>query len=321
MKSPISANKEEGIEDEYLPENLMRSSKNRPISAKIDSANKQKRPITAKHPPINIKSGKQNQLAFAIINKLKPNKVNIDKEQLYEDNMALKVKINGLQEELVRLKTKLSQMEKELNKKEEQNEQLVPSKSNFLISKLKNTIKDLKFEMVHKNEEIGRIKQTVKSTKLSEIEIEIQAYIDECTRLRHHLEEVMRQRDMQIAQFSPMQATELNEQEKFLINNLKKENENLNQALLLGKDEITKWRERVIELEKDKKKQGSKRGEINVFRGEIKGLKTKIEQMSKEFGVKENGLKDEISKQKKVINEFTIESQRKKSTLQSYLKS
>lgn len=32
-------------------------------------------------------------------------------------------------------------------------------------------------------------------TRLNELEVEIQAYVDECTRLKHHLHEIIKERD------------------------------------------------------------------------------------------------------------------------------
>ncbi len=39
---------------------------------------------------------------------------------------------------------------------------------------------------------MGNLKKNIKSTKLGEIEIEVRMYADECTRLRHMLEETLR---------------------------------------------------------------------------------------------------------------------------------
>ena len=39
------------------------------------------------------------------------------------------------------------------------------------------------------------MKKNVRSTRLTEIEIENKMYIDECTRLRHQLEEVIKSKD------------------------------------------------------------------------------------------------------------------------------
>ena len=243
---------------------------------------------------------------FSILSKLKPRKIAIDKERLYEENMALKLRNNTLNEDNLRLKTKISQIEKELNKKEEQAE-FSYLKPTHLLANLKNSIKDLRQEIGQKNEEIVRLKRNIKNTKIGEVEVEVQAYIDECTRLRHHLEEIMRQKDTpQAAQ--NFNVDEQNMQQSILLNNLRKENDNLNQALLLGKDEINKWRERVQELEKERKKNAIKKGEISGYKSEIKQLKSQIELTSKEFASKEIALKEELTKQKKAVIEFSNKS-------------
>ena len=237
----MSLNKDEdsGREDEFPFEKVNARSNNfRPVSAKNSDFSKPKRPITAKHPPINLRKERNKNSDFSILTRLKPRRVNIDKERLYEENMALKLRNNGLSEDLIRLRTRMSQVEKELNKKEEQNDHFQVLKPAHLINSLKSSIKDLKSEIQQKNEEIGRLKKNIKSTKINEIELEVQAYIDECTRLRHHLEEIMRQRD------TPQMTQGLNDekslQQSFLVNNLKKENESLNLAISQGKEEIDK---------------------------------------------------------------------------------
>ena len=56
---------------------------------------------------------------------------------------------------------------------------------------LKKQIKDLKTDNQKKEEELEMIRKNIKNTKAVEIEMEIKSYKDECTRLRHKLEELM----------------------------------------------------------------------------------------------------------------------------------
>jgi hypothetical protein len=60
---------------------------------------------------------------------------------------------------------------------------------------LKRKIKDLQMNSSNKTEEIEALKRNIKSTKITEIEIEMKMYMDECTRLRHQLEEVIKSKD------------------------------------------------------------------------------------------------------------------------------
>ncbi|OMJ86097.1 hypothetical protein SteCoe_12453 [Stentor coeruleus] len=300
QKSPLSLNKEDETsrDDEYMFEKVSTQGKSlRPASAKGMEFFKQKRPTTSKHLPINIRREKtKNLVDLSILSRLKPRRIKIEKERLYEDNMALKLKNNSLNEEIIRLRTKVSQIEKELSKREDQFDHNQNSKPVHLVNNLKSSIKDLKNEISIKNDEIIKLKRNIRSTKLNEIELEVQAYIDECTRLRHHLEEIMRQRDTpQLSQIPEERTT----QTSFLVNNLKKENEDLNTALKIGNEEITKWKERVNELEKLKKKKSVKKSELTGAKSEIQKLKIQIDNLTKDFGVKENNYKDEIVKLKK----------------------
>ena len=49
--------------------------------------------------------------------------------------------------------------------------------------------------MAQKAEEIELYKKNIKSTKITELEVEMKMYMDECTRLRHQLEEVIKSKD------------------------------------------------------------------------------------------------------------------------------
>ena len=53
-----------------------------------------------------------------------------------------------------------------------------------LTLNLKKKIKDLRIELGSKNEEIEGYKRNIKSTRLTELEVEMKLYIDESTRLR-----------------------------------------------------------------------------------------------------------------------------------------
>ncbi len=61
---------------------------------------------------------------------------------------------------------------------------------------LKKQVKEMKQENREKEEEIGSLRRNIKTTKILEMEIEIKMYADECTRLKHMLEEVMKQGEM-----------------------------------------------------------------------------------------------------------------------------
>ena len=64
-----------------------------------------------------------------------------------------------------------------------------------LVINLKRKIKDLQMESSRKSDENEALKRNIRNTRLQEIEVEVKVYMDECARLRHQLEEVIRSKD------------------------------------------------------------------------------------------------------------------------------
>lgn len=305
QKAPLTGKKEEefSVEDEVLYEKLNLPTRPfRPLSAKTSDLLKQKRQSNPKHPPINLKRNQPRyQADSSVLTRLKPRRIAMDKERLYEDNMALKLKNNTMLQEILKLRTKIAQVERDLAKKEDQSDSSQFSKPVHMINNLKNTVKDLKNEISGKNEEIYKLRKNIKSTKITEIELEVQAYIDECTRLRHHLEEIMRQRNT--PPMSQVQTEEKSMQNTFLVNNVKKENEDLGIALGQANGEIGKLKGKLKEFEKEKKKNAVKKGEIMQAKSENLKLKSKVEHYARELAEKEAGFKEELTKVRRSLNE------------------
>ena len=112
------------------------------------------------------------------IYKIKTSLVNIDKEQLYENNIQLKKYINKLEKELLVLKFKLSQKEKEIKNKEKiidkyiTNSKDLKDKEKLIESNIISHYKDKYLEIktqyeeeLNKNE---KMKENFKETKLKE---------------------------------------------------------------------------------------------------------------------------------------------------------
>lgn len=64
-----------------------------------------------------------------------------------------------------------------------------------LTQNLKRRIKEMQSTITAKSEELDLVKKNIKTTKATELEVEMRAYVDECTRLRQQLEEVIRSKD------------------------------------------------------------------------------------------------------------------------------
>lgn len=64
-----------------------------------------------------------------------------------------------------------------------------------LVMNLKRKVRDLNMEVQRKVDETEALRRNIRSTRLQEIEVEVKMYMDECARLRHQLEEVIRSKD------------------------------------------------------------------------------------------------------------------------------
>ena len=114
------------------------------------------------------------------------------KEDLYDERMTLKSKANQLEEENTRLKTRIKFLEKEAKRDETGDE-------NSLLAVFKAQVKDLRAKLDEKEAELKDLKQNIKVTRATEVQVELKAYMDECTRLRRIAEESAQQLAMGVA--------------------------------------------------------------------------------------------------------------------------
>lgn len=66
---------------------------------------------------------------------------------------------------------------------------------NHLSSAMKKHIREVKQEIMMKDEEISRLKKNIRITKFNELEMEIKTYMEECTRLRGLAKDVIQSKD------------------------------------------------------------------------------------------------------------------------------
>ena len=64
-----------------------------------------------------------------------------------------------------------------------------------MVINLKRKIKELQSEKQRGDEEKNALERNIRSTRLTEIEVEVKLYMEECARLRHQLEEVIKSKD------------------------------------------------------------------------------------------------------------------------------
>jgi chromosome segregation ATPase len=137
-----------------------------------------------------------------------PNKSNrspsgvLDKEKVIEENKQLKSTLNNLNKELTVFKSQVHKKEKEISHKNKfiqdiytdthtnllksrnETKLLQKLRDNNLLSNIKKQYSDLKKEYSKKEIELETIKRTLKSTRLKEVQGEIQIYMDELQKLK-----------------------------------------------------------------------------------------------------------------------------------------
>ena len=136
----------------------------------------------------------------------RPTRFTRDREGLYDDAIKLKKAYNDLKGDNTRLRTKAKKLESELQNQQREmdeyimsqnqgrldyglNQSYMKNQGSHITQSLKYQIKEVRNENKKKDEEITKIKRSLKATNIQELEVEMKLYVDECTRLRHMLEE------------------------------------------------------------------------------------------------------------------------------------
>ena len=63
----------------------------------------------------------------------------------------------------------------------------------FLVMSLKKQIRELKYEVIKRDDELEVLRKNIRSTKTKEMEQEIHTYREECVRQRTIIEELLKQ--------------------------------------------------------------------------------------------------------------------------------
>ncbi|KAL4483006.1 hypothetical protein ABPG74_019032 [Tetrahymena malaccensis] len=134
-------------------------------------------------------------------NKKIPNNILHDKEKLYENLLQLRNQINVLNEENLKLKTKNLNLEREAKKFERIIEEgniksssgtANQQKENALSIRLRKQLKECLKEIEQKNIEFENFKRQITTTRLQELEIEVNVLREECIKLKSKLDQCLK---------------------------------------------------------------------------------------------------------------------------------
>ena len=128
-----------------------------------------------------VNSGASNR---SRIQNSRPKTIMIAKEQLYDDNLQLKLLSNNLLEENIRLKTKLQQSKNGLKKNSEKT-----FKGSATVINLKGKIKEQTERIEKMILDYNGLKLSIRATRVAELEQEAKKYFNECLRLNKILED------------------------------------------------------------------------------------------------------------------------------------
>ena len=176
----------------------------------------------------------------------------ITKEELYEENMHLKDKINKMRKELDEVKTKLFKQGLELNKKEkiirDCSKENVPeftheinlekAKESSLLTMCNQKYNEIKKQLQKKCQENDILKANIKITQLKEYQIKIEVLKKEMEKLRNLYLNIQANYDKSLKEIKQIQDIK-NEfiQQHTIINSLNKKNDDLSNEINYLKQE------------------------------------------------------------------------------------
>ncbi|TNV85398.1 hypothetical protein FGO68_gene15267 [Halteria grandinella] len=180
------------------------------------------------------------------------------KEELYDQNIALKLNINDYKDDNLRLRTRMKQMVAQLRGRDKLIDELYKSayitlngaqassnlnKDALLLINLKREVQDLKDQLYLKDDEITSLRMSMKLTKLKELETELRLYVAECLRLRKITEQAVRLSGEIDLQRLERQLVQERERYEGLVRNMRSD-------IGMEKDRLKEAREREQQLQK-----------------------------------------------------------------------
>ncbi|CAK77392.1 unnamed protein product (macronuclear) [Paramecium tetraurelia] len=259
----------------------------------------------------NVSFHKKYYNSFTLSPYKQPNVQNVssykakESEKLFEESLQLKLLMNQLKDENIKLRTRNTNLEKDLQKCQKIIEEVEttgnmkrfyakPSTDNQMILSFKGQIKELRQNLDQREQEMLALKKTAKYTKLTEMEIERKMLQDETIRLKQVIDELIQQNlyaqqkehDQQKLQDMISQRDNLIKQMQQDIESFESDNQNLQSQL-----------QKLISAYQDLDKEYTKLNQT---------MQTKIKQKDKqvvELKTQLTRLKEQYEKEKKLLQQ------------------
>ncbi len=152
-----------------------------------------------------------------------------------------------------------------------------------MVSSLKQQLREARSEVTEKESIVDHLKKSIKLSRHQELETEVQAYLEECTRLRELLEETMMQEqvktDPTLTQQDQPKIDEQKIEEAFFekeceLQAMRDQNSQIHIKLSEAQTDLAKFKDRFGEMEKKMKKFNDMQNE-NKRKQQLISLKTK----------------------------------------------
>ena len=212
--------------------------------------------------------------------------MDVDKEQLYEDALALKHALHSTKAESVLLKSKIQHHEHEKLKKDKAIKELLERLRNpyaplqsvkmktHLLPALKTKLREAKQENLTLRKELRKLQKDDRFTKLNELEAESKIYADEFARLTGMLDIIEDKSKFIPPEDAAVIENRVKTQDNIYMG-IKEENIQLNNELKSVDDELKKCKDKFEHVEEEEHTEENERM-IKEQKKEIQKLKDRI---------------------------------------------
>ena len=258
-----------------------------------------------------------------------------DKEYLQDETVKLKKSMHEFRNRNYKLKSKVAQCDKQLAEKDKAIHELLDqisstkpntalpkgTKNTHLINALKKQVRETREDIRGKEREIKKFMKSLKITRIQEIEVEIKMFADECTRLKHIIEEVMKQKAESYTPEDIITFKNKIAQQDAYIAGISQNNAAITEEIKKKDKDVSKWnnmiaklKKRLNKLETDSKDNLKNKKQVNDTKREVQKLKEQItilKSSSKDKDILSSKLRiDELLKKNNELNEKLNQKQK-----------
>ena len=263
----------------------------------------------------------------AIYQNLSPQRKKVDDQRisyqntsfiLYDETMKMKQVTNQLKEENLKLRTKIQQTTKELEKKEKIMQDLIQqsqSEAKHLqkytidsstVINLKKELKEIKERCNGKEEEIKVIKEAIRAGRMKNLETELGDSIEECEQLKRTIIQLIKTSPVPVHpnEIGALQSKLTDQEEVIKIE--KQENFKLARTIQGKDEEIEKFKELTINLEKKTEKLKAVYRDNTKIKRIIEDIKKEVQKVKDQInGLRLDDKEKHLNGLKARVNELT----------------